>query len=161
MDLGKQKDLASRTLGVSKKRIKFDASTPEKREELKEIISRETVRELKEEGLIKVSPKKGISRTRANKLAEQKKKGRRKGQGSRKGTFKARVGGTKRLWVVKIRALRSLLKKLKDEGKLDTKTFRDLYLKAKGNFFRNKRHMLLYIEQNELYVKKDEEVAQK
>ncbi len=149
MNLGKQKKLAARTLGVSPKRIKFNAKSADERNNLNEIISRDSVRDLVSDGVIKKLPAKGNSRTRANKIAEQKKKGRRSGQGSRKGTAKARFD-TKNKWMIKIRALRALLKTFKDQGRLDTKTHRDLYQKAGGNFFRNKRHMMLYIEQNNL-----------
>lgn len=149
MNLGKQKNLAARALGVSKKRVKFVGTTPENRKSLKELISRESVHELVEEKLILKLPKKGNSRTCANHLLEQKKKGRRSGQGSRKGTAKARFGN-KDKWMIKIRALRNTLKDFKDSGRLDTKTNRDLYMKAKGNFFRNKKHMMLYINQNNL-----------
>lgn len=149
MNLGKQKQLASRALGVSKKRIKFDAKTPEAKKSLKEVISREDVRALVEEKVISKLPKKGIARTRANKILAQKKKGRRQGQGSRKGTANARFN-EKDKWMIKIRALRAELQRLKAEGKLETSTFRELYLKAKGNFFRNKRHMKLYMEQHKM-----------
>ena len=149
MDLGKQKKLAARTLGISPKRVKFVANSADARRNLQEIISRDSVRDLVADGTIKKLAVKGNSRTRANKIAEQKKKGRRQGQGSRKGTAKARFN-TKEKWMIKIRALRALLKTFKTEGRLDTKTHRDLYQKAGGNFFRNKRHMMLYIEQNNL-----------
>jgi len=149
MKLGKQKELAARALGVSKKRIKFDASNADNQKALKEIISREDVRNLVEEKIIKKLNKKGNSRTRANKIAEQKAKGRRQGHGSRKGTANAR-DNEKEKWMVKIRALRAMLQNLKANERLETKTFRELYLKAKGNFFRNKRHLSLYIEQNGL-----------
>jgi large subunit ribosomal protein L19e len=58
--------------------------------------------------------------------------------------------------MVKIRGLRNLLKTIRKQGSLDKKTFRELYQKAKGNFFRNKRHILLYIEQNNLLSKTEE-----
>ena len=74
MNLRSQKELASRALGVSKKRVKFDISTPENKKALKEVISREGVKELLGDGIIKKVPKKGISRTRANKTLAQKKK---------------------------------------------------------------------------------------
>ena len=149
MDLGKQKKLAARTLGVSTKRVKFVADSADARRNLKEVISRDAVRDLVAEGVIKKIAVKGNSRTRANKILEQKKKGRRSGHGSRKGTANARFK-SKEKWMIKIRALRALLKTFKDQGRLDTKTNRDLYQKAGGNFFRNKRHMLLYIQQNNL-----------
>ncbi len=156
MNLGKQKKLVSRTLGISTKRIKFNTDSEDNRRNLKELISRETVKELVEDGTIKKLPTRGNSRTRANKIQTQKKKGRRVGQGSRKGTANARFKSKKK-WMIKIRSLRKLLKSFKDEGRLDTKTSRDLYKKAGGNFFRNKKHLLLYIQQNNLLRKEKNE----
>ena len=149
MNLRKQKELAARSLGVSKKRIKINASTAADKKSVKEMISREGAKELLGEKLITKSAKKGNSRTRANHTLAQKKKGRRSGHGSRKGTQNARFKD-KDKWMEKIRALRKLLKEFKDSGRLEVKDYRELYKKAKGNFFRNKRHMLLYIEQNNL-----------
>ena len=160
MNLGKQKNLAARALGISKKRIKFNLEIPEAKKELKELISREGVKDLVSEKIISKLPKKGISRTSANKIAEQKKKGRRQGQGSRKGTANARFK-SKDKWMIKIRALRSLLKKYKIDGRFDSKTYRDLYRKSKGNFFRNKRHMSLFIEQNDLLNEVTEKIGDK
>jgi len=139
MNLGKQKKLAARSLGVSKKRIKFNPKTQEDVKSLKDMLSREDARSLNEEKIITKLAKKGNSRTRANHILVQKKKGRRTGQGSRKGTAKARFD-TKDKWIIKIRALRASLKVLKDQEQLETATYRDLYRKAKGNFFRNKKH---------------------
>ncbi|MDA3854844.1 MAG: 50S ribosomal protein L19e [Candidatus Woesearchaeota archaeon] len=151
VDLGKQKNLAARALGVSKQRVKFVGDSAEAKKSLKELISREDVKALIEEKIIKKLPKKGNSRTNANKIIIQRAKGRRSGQGSRKGTANARFN-TKDKWIIKIRALRSMLTKLKEDGKLDVKTYRNLYRKSKGNFFRNKRHLALYLEQNNLLL---------
>lgn len=148
MNLRKQKELAARALGVPVSRVKFDTSA-EAQKQFTELISRDGIKELVEEGYIKKIPVKGNSRTHANYLATQKKKGRRSGHGNRKGTSYARLPKKER-WVEKIRALRALLKRFKEAGRLDEKTHRELYLKCKGNFFRNKRHLLLYIEQNNL-----------
>lgn len=149
MNLRKQKQLAARTLGVSTKRIKLNLTTPESKKEVKELISREAVKELVSEKIIVKVPKKGNSRTRANLILAQKKKGRRSGHGARRGTANARFG-EKDKWIIKIRALRNVLKEFKDAGRLESSSYRDLYMKAKGNFFRNKRHMILFIEQNKL-----------
>ncbi|NCC70428.1 50S ribosomal protein L19e [bacterium] len=159
MNLRKQKQLAARTLGISKKRVKLVITDSASKKELKDTISREGVKELVGEKLILKLPKKGISRTRANHIASQKKKGRRQGQGSRKGTANAREN-SKDIWIEKIRALRNQLRKLKESGYLNVKDYRMLYRKAKGNFFRNKRHMMLYINQNNLLqvVEKNEEL---
>lgn len=154
MNLKHQKELVARALKVSSKRVKLDTSNPENVRQLQEVISREGARELLESGVVtKLNPK-GNSRTSANKIAAQKKKGRRQGQGSRRGTANARFS-TKDQWIIKLRALRVLLKNFRDSERLSTSDYRDLYRKAKGNFFRNKRHMLLFIEQNNLLVKKE------
>lgn len=149
MNLRKQKELASRALGISKSRIKFKAETPDAKKNLKEIISRESVKEMLEDKTIVKLPKKGNSRTRANHILAQKKKGRRSGHGNRKGTANARFNEKKK-WMIKIRGLRALLRSYKEEGRMDNKVYRDLYKKCKGNFFRNKRHVMLYVEQNNL-----------
>ncbi|MFT4244787.1 MAG: 50S ribosomal protein L19e [Candidatus Woesearchaeota archaeon] len=155
MKLKSQKQLASRTLGISPKRIKFSINTDVDKKEFSEIISRENIRELVQEGRISKLPVRGNSRTRANKIAEQKKKGRRQGQGSRKGTANARLS-SKTKWIEKIRAMRKLLLNLKEGERIDGKVYRDLYRKAKGNFFRNKKHILLYIKQHNLEMKKED-----
>lgn len=151
MNLGKQKQLAARALGVSTKRVKFNL-TNETKKDLKELISREGVKDLVADKAITVNDKKGNSRTAANKIATQKAKGLRSGHGKRKGTANARFNG-KDKWIIKIRALRSYLKVLKNHDRLTVKGYRELYRKAKGNFFRNKKHMALYMEQNDFLQK--------
>ena len=39
---------------------------------------------------------------------------------------------------------------LKDKGIVDKKTYRNLYLKSKGGFFRSKSHIKLYINEHKL-----------
>ena len=153
MKLGKQKLLAARALGVSKKRVKLNLTDADSIRRLKEMISREDARDLHKEGIITRFNKKGNSRTRANHIMNQKKKGRRNGAGSRKGTANARLK-SKDKWIIKIRGLRTLLRKYKAQGRLEVSAYREFYLKAKGNFFRNKRHMSLYLEQNKILKEK-------
>ncbi len=154
MNLRNQKNLAARTLKVSPKRVKFRAETEEDVERIKNILTREDVKGLFEDGLIVKLPKRGISRTRANYILKQKKLGRRRGYGSRRGTKKARAH-PKKLWMKKIRALRKLLRELRDRDKLEVKVYRMLYRRAKANYFRGKKHLLMFIEQNELWKKKE------
>ncbi|MFW6286134.1 MAG: 50S ribosomal protein L19e [Nanoarchaeota archaeon] len=156
MNLRKQKALAGRALGVTRKRVKFHLTTDDNKKSLKELISREDVRSLMKDEVITKKPKKGISKTRSNHIASQKKKGRRQGQGSRKGTANARHK-EKLKWMVKIRALRLMLRNLKLQGKINNKVFRELYQKCKGNAFRNKRHLGLYIQQNNLLKEVEDE----
>lgn len=141
-----QKRLASKVAGVGKTRVRIDASA---KEDLKEAITRADVASLIREGIIEVKRARGVSRHRARKRHLQRKKGRQRGYGTRKGRATARTP-PKRAWINKIRLLRSTLKELKDAGKLESRIYRELYRKAKGNFFRSRKHLLTYVEQHKL-----------
>ena len=140
-----QKRLASKVAGVGKKRIKIDASA---KDDLKEAITREDIAELIRDGVIEVKKVQGVSRHRARKRHEQRKKGRQRGHGKRKGKAGARTP-SKRAWINKIRPLRKTLRELKEKG-MEPRIYRELYRKAKGNFFRSKKHLLQYVEQHKL-----------
>ena len=49
--------------------------------------------------------------------------------------------------MMRIRALRKRLRELRDKGVIDRRTYRMLYLKAKGGEFRSVSHLNAYIEQ--------------
>ncbi|MFA5405994.1 MAG: 50S ribosomal protein L19e [Candidatus Nanoarchaeia archaeon] len=139
--LSMQKRLAADLLKVGESRVLLDDS---KLTELGEAITREDIKGLIVKGYIRVKPKIGVSRGRAKKVHEQKKKGRQKGPGSRKGAKKARTP-KKRAWINKIRPQRKLLQSLKTGETVDNKQFRKLYNLAKGGFFRSRRHLKLYV----------------
>ncbi|MBU0614565.1 MAG: 50S ribosomal protein L19e, partial [Nanoarchaeota archaeon] len=141
-----QKRLAAQILKCSKKKIWLD---PAESEEIKEAITKADVRSLIIKKIIKKMSPPESSRFRARILSTQKKKGRRKGAGSRQGKKTARTP-SKRVWMNLIRSQREILKALKDSEKIDNATFRQLYLKAKGGFFRSKRHLKLYIQEHGL-----------
>lgn len=144
-----QKKLAGKILKCSPKRIKLD---PARKDEIKEAITKHDVKLLIGKKAIKGTQKKGVSRARANKILKQKKKGLRKSHGSRKGTTNAR-SNTKTTWVIKIRKQRELIKRLHTSKKIDTKTYRELYKKCKGNFFRSVRHIKIYLEEHGMFKK--------
>lgn len=149
MNLKTQKRIVQSLAKVGKRRIKFDT---EKSSEIKEAITKRDLKGLINKKIIKIKPKRGSSRVRARKILKQKKKGRRKGIGSRKGTASARLR-PKKIWMNKIRLQRSFLKELKDKKIINNQNYRNLYLKAKGGFFRSRRHLKTYINERGLTVK--------
>lgn len=151
MQLKPQKRMAAELTKRSRKKIVFD---PENLEDIKGAITKFDINSLIKRGVIKVLPKKGISRGRARKKAEQKRKGRQKGHGSRKGKKTARFP-KKRRWISRVRIQRRVLRNLRDKKKIERKTYRDLYLKVKGGFFRSKRHLYLYINERDLSIKNE------
>lgn len=141
-DLKSQRRIAADVMDVGEDRVWMD---PEETEKISEAITRQDIRNLVEGGTIQKRDKKGNSNARSKKNKNQKSKGRQKGHGSRKGRKTAR-SSEKDEWMSKIRALRSKLKEMRDEGELNSKQYRELYNKAKGGFFRNKKHLNNYVE---------------
>jgi large subunit ribosomal protein L19e len=141
-DLANQKRLAADILKVGVTRVWMD---PEKLEDIATAITREDLRKLVEEGVVKRRAVIGISRGRARARDIKRAKGHRKGQGSRKGAAGARAP-KKEQWMRKIRAQRKVLKAMRDDEKtIDAHTYRILYRKAKGGEFRNIAHLKSYI----------------
>ncbi len=149
MKLTVQKRLASRLLKAGYNKVKFD---PERLSDIKEAITSSDLRTLIKEGAVVKEKPKGVSKSRSRKVKEQKKKGRRKGHGSRKGKATARTE-KKETWINRIRAQRKLLSSLKEQQKISKETYTLFYRKAKGGFFRSKRHLLLYLEEQNLIQK--------
>ena len=146
MNLTTQKRLAASILKVGVNRVWID---PEEIEEVSRAITRDSVRQLIDQGIIKAKPEKGISSYRSKKIKEQTAKGKRKGRGSIKGAKKAR-NPKKKAWMTTIRALRGELKDMRDAEEIDPTTYRKLYKMAKGGAFRSKSYMKTYARDHEL-----------
>ncbi len=138
-NLAKQKRIAADVMKVGEGKVWIDPD-PEATADIAEAITREDIRGLIEEGIIKKKQKKGVSRGRARQRAAKKAVGRRRGHGSRKGAKGARRG-KKRQWITKIRSLRRRLKELRDEEGLDKTAYRKLYTKAKAGELMNIAHL--------------------
>jgi len=141
-----QKKLAASIAKRSKKKVKL---VVERLAEIKEAITRADVRGLIKDKAIIVEQDKGVSRARARKRHVQRTKGRQKGAASKKGKASARLPG-KEKWMNKIRLQRAFLKELKEKQLVTNETYKMLYMKAKGGFFRSKRHIKLYINEHNL-----------
>ena len=113
---------------------------PDKVEDLEDAITRADIRTAILSGTIAKLPANGISRSRKEYIRHQKAKGRRRGQGTRRGARLARTP-KKKAWMQTIRPLRERLRQLKAEGKIDQTAYRRLYMQAKGGMFKSKSHL--------------------
>tara|TARA_Y100000310_G_scaffold138289_2_gene137231 strand:+ start:34219 stop:34716 length:498 start_codon:yes stop_codon:yes gene_type:complete len=156
MNVGGRKRIAAQLLKCGENRVWFD---PKRLSEVKEAITKSDIRALIRDLAVQKKPELGSSRVRARKRLMQKRKGRQQGAGSRKGKRTARLP-RKRAWINRIRPQRDVLKKLNDSGLISPATYRLLYKKAKGGFFRSRRHIKLYLEEHKL-IKQNEKKTKK
>lgn len=136
-DLRNQKRMASELLKCGYNRVWMDQ---DRLEEIAKAVTKEDIRLLIKGKAIKCRSIKGISSGRSKFAEKQKEKGRRRGHGSRKGAKYARMPKKER-WIKTIRPIRTYLRNLKNESKIDKSTYRKYYMKAKGGQFRSKHHL--------------------
>jgi|TARA_Y100000310_G_scaffold332159_1_gene407209 large subunit ribosomal protein L19e len=147
MKLKNQKRIAAQLLKVGKTSVKFN---PEKLSDIKEAITKEDIRGLIKDKSITKDSTGSQSKGRLRKRLLQKRKGRQKGSASKKGKKTARLS-SKDAWMAKIRLQRKFIKELREKKKITEKTYREMYRKTKGNFFRSKNHIKLYLTENKLF----------
>lgn len=141
-DLRVQRRMASEIMDCGVNRVWIDDLHTD---DVAAAITRNDIRRLVSQGVIKKRPEKGTSRSRARKRAEQKKKGRQRGPGSRKGAKGAR-NPKKKAWIRKIRALRDELKGLRADGLLEPSEYRHYYRRAKGGIYQSRAHLLNHLK---------------
>jgi large subunit ribosomal protein L19e len=154
MDLRSQKRIAAKIMKCGVNRIKVTVD-----KEAEEALTREDIRGLIRKGLVRKTRKKGTSRAEARKRLEQKKKGRRMGPGSKKGSIGAGTS-KKREWIRRVKPMRAMLRMLRDTGQMERSDYRKTIMMVKGGMFRNKKHMYFYIKEHEM-IKKPEKAAAK
>jgi len=137
MSLEYVKELASKVAGVGKSRIYID---PQYYDRVSTVISREEVRKLIEDGIIKIKQKRGQV-WRKEKIRKRRK---RRGPGSKKGK---RIKVKKEEYVLRVRGLRKFLRELYDRGAMDSETYRKLRMMIKAGVIRSKSRIKSYLEQ--------------
>jgi large subunit ribosomal protein L19e len=140
--LKSQRRLAAQILKVGENRVWID---PDRIDDVQAAITREEIKKLIHEGAIKALPKEGVSRARARVLHAKKKKGLRRGPGSRSGASGA-ITSRKEAWMKRIRALRRRLRELKEKRIITQNVYRKLYTMAKSGAFKSKAELENYIK---------------
>ncbi len=138
-DLSNQRRMAATLLKCGEGLVWID---PSRQEDLADAVTRKDIRGAIKAGVIQRLPIAGTSRGRARRHAEEVRKGRHQGPGSRRGSPQSRVSKKER-WMRRIRAQRGLLAELRQQKKIPPSVYRTFYQKAKGGMFRSRAHLML------------------
>ncbi len=149
-NLKSQRRLAAQILKVGQNRVWID---PEKIDDAEAAITREEIRKLIHEGIVKPLPEQGVSRSRAKVIHAKKRQGRRRGPGSRTGSPRARIS-KKEAWMGKIRALRKKLRELKTKKIIAEGTYRSMYKMSSSGRFESVAALERYLKSHELWRKR-------
>jgi large subunit ribosomal protein L19e len=148
--LSSQRRLAAQILKVGQNRVWIDS---QRMDDVEGAITREEVKKLIHEKVIIALPEKGVSRARAKTIQEKKRKGRRKGAGSKSGAGHAKIS-KKEAWMSRIRSLRKRLRELKATRIITETTYRKLYRVAGSGRFESVADLERYLKAQDLWRKR-------
>tara|TARA_Y100000310_G_C20310287_1_gene635929 strand:- start:156 stop:572 length:417 start_codon:yes stop_codon:yes gene_type:complete len=126
MQLNKKKELASRVLGVGKKRIVFNK---EALEEIKEALTKQDIKELVKSNSIFLKEIRGTKK-------QIKRKTRR-----RAGSIKKKVNKRKKDYMIITRKLRAYISEIRKHGSLSSEEYIKLRKEIRAKNFKSKAHM--------------------
>src|SRR3989337_3234283 len=149
-DLAGQRRLAAQILKVGQNRVWIN---PERMDDVEGAITREDVKKLIHEEVIKSLPEKGVSRARAKTIQEKKRKVSRKVTGSSTGSGHAKIS-KKDAWMSKIRSLRKRLRELKASRVITEKTYSQYYRMAGSGRFESVADLERYLKAHDLWRKR-------
>ena len=150
MSLKSQRRLAAEILKVGETRVWID---PERIDYVETAITREEIRKLIHEKVVKSLPETGVSRARARVLAAKRKKGLRRGPGGKSGPVRSKIS-KKQAWMNRIRPLRRRMRELKVSRAITVSTYRKLYDMSESGVFESKADLERYIRTHNMWRKR-------
>ena len=147
MSLKSQRRLAADILKVGEGRVWID---PERIDYVESAITREEIRKLIHEKVVRTLPEKGVSRARAKVLAQKRKKGLRRGPGGKSGPARSKIS-KKTAWMNRIRPIRKRLTELKETRAISESAYRKLYDMSESGVFESKADLERYIKTHDLW----------
>jgi len=130
MNFRTKKELVARTLKVGKERIIF---VHERKDEIKEAITKQDIRDLYKDGAIKIKEISGRKKV----IGRKRKRG--------PGNIKKKINTQKRDYVIMTRKLRSYVKSLRERGELSVEEAKDIRKKIRNKTFKSKANLGDYI----------------
>ena len=132
MNLEKKKNLSAKALKVGKKRIVF---VEPRMAEIKEVLTRQDIKDLHKEGAILIKNKKG------------RKKNVKKKKSKSVGNIRKKPNKRKREYMFLVRKLRKYVAELKKQGKLSKEEVTEIRKKIRNKVFRSKAYLKTYIQE--------------
>jgi len=130
MKLDKKKQLAARVLKIGKGRVIFEE---ERADEIKEAITKQDIKDLHSQGIIKIKPVRGRKKIKKRKTKK------------RAGKIKKKVKKRKQEYVKITRKLRNYIKELKKQEKISREEHLELRKKIRARAFKSKAQLKEYL----------------